>query len=91
MPGISSSSGEVPKIIEGMTANAGALIKVLGLKLVDLFGFSIDGTVTQALTLAEPQLVRCLVLVGAGPRGGEGMDSTHLRLASTSGGHDVEP
>src|SRR5467141_2769001 len=71
--GISSSSGEVPASIEGMAANAAAFIKALGLKQVDLLGFSIGGTVTQALTLAEPQLVRRLVLVGTGPRGGEGM------------------
>ena len=71
--GISSSSGEVPTTIEGMAADAAAFIKALGLKQVDLLGFSIGGTVTQALTLAEPQLVRRLMLVGTGPRSGEGM------------------
>ena len=71
--GISSSSGEVPATIEGMAADAAAFIKALGAKQVDLLGFSIGGTVTQALTLAEPQLVRRLVLVGTGPRSGEGM------------------
>ena len=71
--GISSSSGEVPTTIEGMAADAAAFIRALGLKQVDLLGFSIGGTVAQALTLAEPPLVRRLVLVGTGPRGGEGM------------------
>jgi pimeloyl-ACP methyl ester carboxylesterase len=71
--GISSSSGEVPITIESMAADAIAFIKALGLKQVDLLGFSIGGTVTQALTLAEPRLVRRLVLVGTGPRSGEGM------------------
>ncbi|HXA24038.1 MAG TPA: alpha/beta hydrolase [Acetobacteraceae bacterium] len=71
--GISSSSGEVPITIESMAADATAFIKALGLKQVDLLGFSIGGTVTQALTLAEPRLVRRLVLVGTGPRSGEGM------------------
>ena len=71
--GISSSSGAVPTTIEGMAADAADFIKALGLKQVDLLGFSIGGTVTQALTLAEPQLVRRLVLVGTGPRSGEGM------------------
>jgi pimeloyl-ACP methyl ester carboxylesterase len=71
--GISSSSGEVPNTIEGMAADAAAFIKALGLRQVDLLGFSIGGTVTQALTLAEPQLVRRLALVGTGPRSGEGM------------------
>jgi pimeloyl-ACP methyl ester carboxylesterase len=71
--GISSSGGEVPTTIEGMAADAAAFIRALGLKQVDLLGFSIGGTVTQALTLAEPELVRRLVLVGTGPRSGEGM------------------
>ena len=71
--GISSSSGEVPTTIEGMASDAATFIKALGWKQVDLLGFSIGGTVTQALTLAEPRLVRRLVLVGTGPRSGEGM------------------
>jgi pimeloyl-ACP methyl ester carboxylesterase len=71
--GISSSGGEVPTTIEGMAADAAAFIRALGLKQVDLLGFSIGGTVTQALILAEPELVRRLVLVGTGPRSGEGM------------------
>ncbi len=71
--GISSSSGEVPTTIEGIAADAAAFINALGLKQVDVLGFSIGGTVVQALTLAEPQLVRRLVLVGTGPRSGEGM------------------
>jgi pimeloyl-ACP methyl ester carboxylesterase len=56
-----------------MAADAAIFIKALGLRQVDLLGFSIGGTVTQALALAEPQLVRRLVLVGTGPRSGEGM------------------
>src|ERR1700724_260054 len=38
--GISSSSGEVPTTVEGMATNAAAFIKALGLKQVDLLGFS---------------------------------------------------
>jgi pimeloyl-ACP methyl ester carboxylesterase len=45
-------------------------INALGLKQVDLLGFSIGDGVTQALTLVEPQLVRRPVLVGTGPRSG---------------------
>jgi len=39
--GVSSSSGEVPTTFEQMAANAIAFIKALGLRQVDLFGFSI--------------------------------------------------
>ena len=73
--GVSTSSGEVPTTIEGMGANAIALIKALGLTRVDVLGFSIGGFVAQEITLQAPQLVRNLILVGTGPRGGEGMGS----------------
>src|ERR1700704_3903691 len=41
--GVSSSSGEVPTTFEQMAADAIAFIKALGLKQIDLFGFSIGG------------------------------------------------
>ena len=71
--GVSTTSGEVPTSAEEMAANAAAFIRALGLSKVDVLGFSLGGMVAQALTLAEPNLVRRLVLVGTGPRGGEGM------------------
>jgi pimeloyl-ACP methyl ester carboxylesterase len=71
--GISSTSGEVPTSVEEMAANAAAFIKALGLAKVDILGFSLGGFVAQELTLHNPALVRRLILVGTGPRGGEGM------------------
>jgi pimeloyl-ACP methyl ester carboxylesterase len=71
--GISSSSGDVPTTIEEMGTNAVAFIKALGLPKVDVLGFSIGGFVAQEITLQAPDLVRRLVLVGTGPRGGQGM------------------
>jgi pimeloyl-ACP methyl ester carboxylesterase len=71
--GVSSTSGETPTSVEEMASNAAAFIKALGLARVDVLGFSLGGTVAQALTVAEPSLVRRLILVGTGPRGGEGM------------------
>ena len=71
--GISSTSGEVPASVEEMAANAAAFIKALGLAKVDVLGFSLGGLVAQALTAGTPDLVRRLILVGTGPRGGEGM------------------
>ena len=72
--GISSTSGEVPASVEKMAANAAAFIKALGLAKVDVLGFSLGGLVAQEIALAEPKLVRRLILLGTGPRGGEGMD-----------------
>jgi pimeloyl-ACP methyl ester carboxylesterase len=71
--GISRSSGEVPTSVEEMAANAVAFIQALGLPKVDVLGFSLGGFVAQALAVATPSLVRRLILVGTGPRGGEGM------------------
>src|SRR2546428_1283879 len=73
--GVSSSSGEVPTSFEQMGANAVAFIRALGLTKVDVLGFSIGGMVAQEITLQAPDLVRKLILVGTGPRGGQGMES----------------
>jgi pimeloyl-ACP methyl ester carboxylesterase len=71
--GVSSSSGEVPTTVQVMGANAVAFITALGLPKVDVLGFSIGGFIAQEVALQAPDLVRRLVLVGAGPRSGEGM------------------
>src|SRR5271154_1258361 len=69
--GVAGSSGETPDTIEAMGDQAAEFIGGLGLSQVDVLGFSIGGYVAQALTLRHPALVRRLVLVGTGPRGGE--------------------
>jgi pimeloyl-ACP methyl ester carboxylesterase len=71
--GISSSSGEVPTTIQGMASNAVAFIKSLRLAKVDVLGFSIGGMVAQEIAVLAPELVRRLILVGTGLRGGEGI------------------
>ena len=71
--GISSSSGEVPTSIEEMAADAAAFVRAFGLTEVDVLGFSLGGLIAQTLAIAEPKLVRRVVLVGTGPRSGEGM------------------
>src|SRR5258707_8303845 len=56
-----------------MGANAIAFSRALGLNKADMLGFSIGGMVAQEIALQAPDLVRRLVLVGTGPRGGEGI------------------
>src|SRR5260370_14601284 len=60
--GVSGSSGEVPTTFEEMGTNAIAFITALGLKRVDVLGFSIGGFVAQAITLPAPVLCLRLVL-----------------------------
>jgi pimeloyl-ACP methyl ester carboxylesterase len=76
--GVSSSSGEVTTTFEQMGANAVAFIRALGLNNVDVLGFSIGGMVAQEIALQAPDLVRKLILVGTGPRGGEDMGMTQV-------------
>ena len=71
--GIGASTGEVPTTFAGMAKNAIAFIEALGLKQVDVFGFSIGGMVAQNIVMQRPDLVRKLVLVGTGPRNGDSM------------------
>jgi len=73
--GISSSSGEVPTSIEEMAQHAAAFIDALGVKNLDALGFSLGGLIAQQFTIDRPDLVRKLILVGTGPRSGEGMAS----------------
>jgi len=75
--GIASSTGEVPTTFAGMAKNATAFIAALGLKQVDLLGFSIGGMVAQQIVIDRPDLIRRLILVGTAPRnldagGGQG-------------------
>ncbi|WP_329045598.1 alpha/beta hydrolase [Amycolatopsis sp. NBC_01488] len=71
--GVGASSGTAPNTVDGMARDAAALIDALGLSDIDLFGFSMGGHVAQMIALHRPELVRRLVLVGTGPRGGDGM------------------
>jgi pimeloyl-ACP methyl ester carboxylesterase len=72
--GVGLSTGVAPDTVAGMARDAASLIDALGLEHVDVFGFSMGGHVAQQIAVDRPELVRRLVLVGTGPRGGDGMD-----------------
>jgi pimeloyl-ACP methyl ester carboxylesterase len=71
--GVGSSTGSAPDSITGMAADATAFIDGLGLTTVDMIGHSMGGETAQLVALERRDLVRRLVLVGTGPRGGDGM------------------
>lgn len=86
--GVASSSGEVPTTFEAMGKNAILFIESLGLRKIDLLGFSIGGFVAQEIVLARPDLVRKLILVGTGPRNqdvGEGQNGLSPETARIFG------
>jgi pimeloyl-ACP methyl ester carboxylesterase len=70
---VASSSGTVPGTIEAMARDAITFTDALGLNTIDVVGHSMGGLVAQEVALTRPELVRRLVLVGTGPRGGEGI------------------
>ncbi len=72
--GIGESGGSVPDTVEQMGQDAIAFIRALGLKQVDILGFSLGGGVGQMVALQAPDLVRRMILAGTGPRGGGGID-----------------
>ncbi len=70
--GVGLSTGSTPHTVEGLACDILDFIDGLGLRQVDLFGFSMGGFVAQEITLRRPRLVRRLILGGTGPQGGRG-------------------
>lgn len=69
--GIASSTGVPRNRIEDMADDVAAVIEALDLPQVDLLGFSIGGFVVQEVALRHSRLVRKLLLLGTGLRGGD--------------------
>jgi len=76
--GVAASTGRTPSTVLEMARDCFAFCRTLGLELIDLVGFSLGGMIAQQMALDYPALVRRLVLLGTGPRGGEGMTLTEL-------------
>jgi pimeloyl-ACP methyl ester carboxylesterase len=76
--GVGASGGKTPYTVVEMTRDCVAFCRALGLKAIHLVGFSLGGMIAQQLGLEHPQLVQRLILMGTGPRGGEGMTFTEL-------------
>jgi len=72
--GVSSSSGQTRDNIKTMAEDAIAFIKALGFEKVDVIGFSLGGFVVQQILIDSPSLVRKVVLISTGPKGGRGID-----------------
>ncbi|MDQ0207512.1 alpha/beta fold hydrolase [Alkalicoccobacillus murimartini] len=73
--GVGLSDGKVPNNIPQMANDAIAFIKLLGFSKIDLIGLSMGGMIAQELIVKESSIVRKLVLVGTGPRGGKGISN----------------
>ncbi len=76
--GVASSGGEAPSTVSAMTRDALAFCDALGLKSFNVVGFSLGGMIAQQLALDHPGRVNRIILLGTGPRGGEGMTFAEL-------------
>ncbi len=65
--GTGRSSGTAPTTIDGLAEGLLEFVDALGLRQVDLLGWSMGGYVVQAATLKRPELVRRLIVAGSGP------------------------
>lgn len=72
--GIGTSGGTAPLSVAEMANDSIATIRALGLKPVDLIGFSLGGFVAQQILFDAPDLVRRAILAGTGPAGGTGIE-----------------
>ncbi len=83
--GVASSSGTTPDTIDAMARHAADFLCALGLTKVDVLGFSLGGYIAQSLALQYADVVRRLLLVGTGPRGGEpSQDAAVPRYAAST-------
>jgi pimeloyl-ACP methyl ester carboxylesterase len=76
--GVASSGGETPGTVSEMKRHAVGFCDALGLNELHVVGFSLGGMIAQQLALDHPDRVKRIVLLGTGPRGGEGMTFTEL-------------
>jgi pimeloyl-ACP methyl ester carboxylesterase len=67
--GVGSSTGAVPDNVQDMARDVLRFVDALGLKEIDLLGFSLGGFVAQELALVRPRLIRRIVLAGTAPAG----------------------
>src|SRR5690348_15866816 len=67
--GVGASTGDVPDNDEHMTRDVLRFIDALGLRELDVLGFSLGGYVAPELARVRPRLVRRIVLAGTAPQG----------------------
>ena len=67
--GVGASTGVVPDNVADMARDVLRFVDALGLRQIDLLGFSLGGYVAQDVALVRPRLIRMIVLAGTAPKG----------------------
>ncbi|MBO1334357.1 alpha/beta fold hydrolase [Streptomyces sp. VRA16 Mangrove soil] len=71
--GVGLSSGTTPRTIRDTAVDALAFMAAVGVREVDVLGFSMGGYTAQELALRRPAAVRRMILAATAPRGGPGI------------------
>jgi len=69
--GVGSSTGETPSSVAAMTRDCVDFCRARDLRNFDVLGFSLGGMIAQQLAFEHPEMIRRLILLGTGPRGGK--------------------
>jgi pimeloyl-ACP methyl ester carboxylesterase len=72
--GVGLSGGEIGESFKVWAEVIVSVVRALKIPKIDAFGFSMGGFVAQMMALDAPDLVRKLIIAGAGPSAGEGLE-----------------
>jgi pimeloyl-ACP methyl ester carboxylesterase len=79
-PGVGRSTGVSRSTVAAMTKDFAGFCEALDLNRFDIVGFSLGGMVAQQFASEYRDMGRRIILLGTGPRGGEGMTFTELSI-----------
>jgi pimeloyl-ACP methyl ester carboxylesterase len=79
-PGVGRSTGSNPSTVAKMTKDVVAFCRAVKLGSFDIVGFSLRGMITQQLAAEHPDMLRRVILLGTGPRGGEDLTFADLSV-----------
>jgi len=82
LPGEGASSGTTPDNIPAMATSVTAFVHAMGLKKVNLLGFSLGSFISQQIALTEPGIINKIILTGTGPKGAVGLSNLPSLLAA---------
>jgi pimeloyl-ACP methyl ester carboxylesterase len=94
--GVGKSSGKIPPTYQGWADSVITFIEALGIKRIDLLGFSMGGCCVQMVALTALWLVRKLILAGTRASQGPTMDTNSMHpgpfafLSSSNTSEDIE-
>ncbi|AHB47839.1 alpha/beta hydrolase [Hyphomicrobium nitrativorans NL23] len=71
--GVGASGGSAPDSVSGMARVGEGLVDALGLREIDVLGFSVGGAIVQHILSDRPELIRKAIIVGSGPQGSPGL------------------